>query len=85
MDYLKPNVVNRRKQEENDTFQWKRLPFISDTCLYGENLSPQIRKKVALFDLDGTVIKWPPPEIETDWEYWDESVPKALEDVHKTG
>ena len=81
-------IFNRRSGgsgDETATFRWKKLPFISKTCMYGENLSPQIREKVYVFDLDGTIIKWPPPKDATKWEYWDSSVAKALKAVHKDG
>ena len=81
-------IFDRRSggsEDDTATFCWKELPFIPTTCMYGENLSPQIREKVAVFDLDGTVIKWPPPKDATKWEYWYSSVPKKLKEAHDEG
>ncbi|THH08615.1 hypothetical protein EW145_g2580 [Phellinidium pouzarii] len=67
-------------------FHWKKLPFLlTSTCLFGENLAPALRSKIAAFDLDGTVIKWSASKNGTDWEYWNKKVPQVLKEVHDSG
>ena len=48
---------------------WKRHAILTSTCLYGSNLSPKLRSKIAAFDLDGTVIKWDPSGKDASFEY----------------
>ncbi|KAI5122008.1 hypothetical protein M0805_001840 [Coniferiporia weirii] len=74
------------QDESSGPFQWKKLSlFLTSTCLYGENLAPQLRTKIAAFDLDGTVIKWSASKNDTQWEYWNKKVPQALKEVHDSG
>lgn len=64
---------------------WKRHAILTSTCLYGSNLSPKLRSKIAAFDLDGTVIKWDPSGKDASFEYWNTKVPRMLKDVHDQG
>lgn len=76
----------------SSTFQWLK-PALGPkrSCLHGIHLDPPVRPKVALFDLDGTIIKWAgskhrgknaePPK----WAWWRQSVPGKLKALHQEG
>lgn len=61
------------------------------TCLYGVNLTPAMSPKVAMFDLDGTIIVsaygkgQPKKNRHVTFTWWHESVAKKLEEVHNSG
>lgn len=73
-------------------FQWLK-PALGPkrTCLHGINLDPPARPKVALFDLDGTVIEWRgfknrgKGADSLKWEWWRQSVPTKLKALHQDG
>jgi bifunctional polynucleotide phosphatase/kinase len=61
------------------------------TCLYGVNLTPTTNSKVAMFDLDGTIIVsaygkgQPKKGRHSSFVWWDKSVVNKLEEVHNSG
>jgi bifunctional polynucleotide phosphatase/kinase len=65
------------------------------SCLHAINLAPKAAKKVALFDLDGTLIKFDGfgkggivskgKESPDDWQWWHSVVPKKLKELHDDG
>lgn len=61
------------------------------TCLHGIHLTPTASKKVAVFDLDGTLIKAKAKASKSakstpsDWEWWKAIVPQKLKEVHDSG
>ncbi|KAH8116055.1 PNK3P-domain-containing protein [Phellopilus nigrolimitatus] len=73
------------QDEPSGPFRWRRLPSLTASCLYGENSAPEIRTKIAAFDLDGTVIKWSSFNNGSQWEYWNKKVPQALKQAHESG
>ncbi|KAI9569087.1 polynucleotide kinase 3 phosphatase-domain-containing protein [Boletus coccyginus] len=75
----------------SSTFQWLK-PALGPkrTCLHGVNLDPPARPRVALFDLDGTVIKWSGRKRgkgtkALEWEWWRQSVPGKLKELYQDG
>ncbi|KAG9318286.1 polynucleotide kinase 3 phosphatase-domain-containing protein [Chiua virens] len=72
------------------SFQWLKPALgLKRSCLHGINLAPPARSKIALFDLDGTVIKWngfgKKRGEAQKWEWWRQSVPSKLKEVHQAG
>ncbi|KAH7889885.1 polynucleotide kinase 3 phosphatase-domain-containing protein [Phlebopus sp. FC_14] len=71
-------------------FQWLK-PSLGPkrTCLHGINLTPHSRPKVAVFDLDGTIIKSNhrnrSKAAALQWEWWRNVVPSKLQEVHQDG
>ncbi|PCH38769.1 PNK3P-domain-containing protein [Wolfiporia cocos MD-104 SS10] len=80
--------------EDKTTYQWIK-PSLGPqkTCLHGVNLTPEFRKKVAAFDLDGCLIqsslfkrgtkgkaKEPPT-----FQWWKPIIPAKLKEVHDAG
>ena len=72
-------------------FQWMGPLGPKKTCLYGVNLTPTTNPKVAMFDLDGTIIVsaygkgQPKKNRHSNFAWWHESVVKKLEEVHDSG
>ncbi|KAF9516397.1 hypothetical protein BS47DRAFT_1315489 [Hydnum rufescens UP504] len=62
---------------------------IDGTCLHGLNGEPKSLSKVAMFDLDGTLIRpqggRKHPQDSNDWEWWHSRVKAKLNDVIKDG
>ncbi|KAG8217343.1 polynucleotide kinase 3 phosphatase-domain-containing protein [Butyriboletus roseoflavus] len=73
---------------DSSAFQWVK-PALGPkrTCLHGINLDAPARPKVALFDLDGTVIKWNRSKgaEALKWAWWRQSVPAKLKALHQDG
>ena len=69
-------------------FQWRNIP-IGKTCLHGPHLQPLATKKVAAFDLDGTLIKTKSgntfPRDRNDWKIWHSTVTQTLRTLHDEG
>lgn len=77
--------------DSSTAFRWLK-PALGPkrTCLHGIHLDPPARPKVALFDLDGTVIKWNHKNRgkgteALKWEWWRQSVPTKLKALHQDG
>ena len=66
-------------------FQWKKLPFLPSTCLHADNLKAEIRRKIAAFDLDDTIIKAAPQKGESEWEFLNVNMPRFLREAHDSG
>lgn len=66
-------------------FMWEKHPLLSSTCLYGTNLAPKLRPKIAAFDLDGTIIHWSPSYKDDSFKYWHTKVPRMLKEAHDQG
>lgn len=72
-------------------FQWLNPLGPKKTCLYGTNLTPTTNPKVAMFDLDGTIIVSPygkgqaKKDRHASFTWWHKSVVKKLEEVHHSG
>ena len=82
---------SKSRAPDPSAFQWLK-PALGPkrTCLHGINLDPPARPKVALFDLDGTVIKWNHRNRKKGaealkWEWWRQSVPAKLKELHQDG
>ncbi|KAF7983148.1 hypothetical protein HWV62_24133 [Athelia sp. TMB] len=70
------------------TFRWIK-PNLGEnkSLLHGINLSPKSCSKVAVFDLDGTVIvqqHWSKAN-EGQWKWWNSKVPLKLKELHNDG
>ncbi|EDR11359.1 uncharacterized protein LACBIDRAFT_316135 [Laccaria bicolor S238N-H82] len=70
-------------------FQWLSSLGSNGSCLHGVNLNPKSSSKVAIFDLDGTLIK---SEFHNKllhgkpaWEWWKLNVPSKLAELHTSG
>ncbi|KAJ7582486.1 polynucleotide kinase 3 phosphatase-domain-containing protein [Mycena floridula] len=61
----------------------KWLKPLGGTCLHAVNLVPQSRSKLALFDLDDTLIK--PDDSARKWDWWTRSIPDKLNELHQEG
>lgn len=79
------------KEPEKSSLQWVK-PSLGPhrTCLYGINLEPVHHAKVAVFDLDGTVIKSSYGKGKnsgdpTEFVWWKEGVPKKLTALSQAG
>jgi bifunctional polynucleotide phosphatase/kinase len=63
------------------------LPKLGAGCVHGVHLTPPSYPKVAMFDVDGSIIvvksgaKW--PKDENDWTWWRPLVPKKLKEIHE--
>ena len=72
-------------------FQWLKPLGPKKTCLYGVNLTPTASPKVAMFDLDGTIIVsaygkgQPKKNRHASFTWWHKNVVKKLEEVHNDG
>lgn len=69
------------------TLQW--LPNLGLNCLHGMHLVPKSSSKVAMFDVDGTLItptggRRHPKDAE-DWQWWNPRVKNKLNDIAKEG
>ncbi|EIM90535.1 PNK3P-domain-containing protein [Stereum hirsutum FP-91666 SS1] len=80
-----------KEPTEKSSLQWVK-PSLGPhrTCLYGINLEPSNHVKVAVFDLDGTVIKSSYGKGKTsvgptEFIWWKEGVPKKLTAVSQAG
>ncbi|KAH8833480.1 polynucleotide kinase 3 phosphatase-domain-containing protein [Flagelloscypha sp. PMI_526] len=68
------------------TFKW--LPKIDNSCWTGVNSDFEYRTKVAIFDIDGTLLKSPAgghPVAPHLWEWWNEAVPAKLKELYSLG
>ncbi|KAJ8078404.1 DNA kinase/phosphatase Pnk1 [Marasmius tenuissimus] len=74
-----------KEPEQHGTFKWLKPLGPKSTCLHGVNLEPPSRSKVALFDLDGTIIKTSFGSKDATWEWWRLQVPAALKKLHDDG
>lgn len=76
-------MFERTADTPTGLFAWKKSAhFLTKTCLYGENLVPQLKTKIAAFDLDGTIVD----KVKGgEWRFWHEKVPHALKEVHDSG
>ncbi|TDL29789.1 PNK3P-domain-containing protein, partial [Rickenella mellea] len=73
------------------SFRWSQ-PALgrNKTCLYGENLETNTHRKLATFDLDGTLInatfrRNKRKDGEVPWEWWNACIPQALKRLHDEG
>ncbi|KAK7043791.1 DNA kinase/phosphatase Pnk1 [Paramarasmius palmivorus] len=76
---------DKQDSQHVGSFQWLKALGSKATCLHGVNLEPPSRSKVALFDLDGTIIKSSLNSKSTAWEWWRTEVPTALKKAHEEG
>ncbi|KAF9791239.1 polynucleotide kinase 3 phosphatase-domain-containing protein [Thelephora terrestris] len=73
------------------SFRWLKPLGPKKTCLYGVNLTPKTYPKVAMFDLDGTIIVsaygkgQPKKNRHASFTWWHKGVVKKLEEVHNSG
>ncbi|KAL0578415.1 DNA kinase/phosphatase Pnk1 [Marasmius crinis-equi] len=74
-----------KEPEQTGTFKWLKPLGPKSTCLHGVNLEPPSRTKVALFDLDGTIIKSSFGSKDGSWEWWRLDVPAKLKRLHEDG
>lgn len=69
------------------SFQW--LKPIQGTCLHGVHKDPIPMSKVALFDLDGTLVRPKSgkkhPADGDDWTWWDAKVKPRINQVVEDG
>ncbi|KAI0051582.1 PNK3P-domain-containing protein [Auriscalpium vulgare] len=86
--FAKPNP----SAESEAPFRWI-TPALGPkrTCLHGTNLQPKASPKVAIFDLDGTLIKSTfgrgrgPKAGPLEWQWWKSVVPTKVKEVHDSG
>ncbi|CAA7267972.1 unnamed protein product [Cyclocybe aegerita] len=78
-----------KPQEKKAEFKWLESLGPARSCLHGINLQPRASTKVAVLDLDGTVIK---SEFGTksangkpSFEWWRSCVPDKLKELHESG
>ncbi|KAL0947240.1 hypothetical protein HGRIS_013361 [Hohenbuehelia grisea] len=72
----------------SSNFLWKTPLGLKKTCLYGTNLAPSPRNKVAAFDLDGTIIESNHRKAKaapSDWKWWRPTIPSKLKEAHDAG
>ncbi|KAJ7070578.1 polynucleotide kinase 3 phosphatase-domain-containing protein [Mycena amicta] len=67
------------------TLRWLPPLGASQTCLHSVNLEPKSSSKVAIFDLDGTVIASLRDTPPLEWRWWNECVPAKLAEAAKDG
>jgi bifunctional polynucleotide phosphatase/kinase len=74
---------------ETGDFQWLSPLGSNGSCLHGVNLNPKSSSKVAIFDLDGTLIKSEfhnkPVDGKPGWEWWKLNIPSKLAELHTSG
>ncbi|KLO19121.1 PNK3P-domain-containing protein [Schizopora paradoxa] len=87
----------KQAKSEHDTasaqaFRWiQPTPFLpgvrTTSCLYGVNKEPDLHPKIAIFDLDGTVIKstFAKAKSKVLFEWWNKTVPVKLKELHEDG
>ncbi|KAF9257815.1 PNK3P-domain-containing protein [Marasmius fiardii PR-910] len=75
----------KASEQQSGNFKWLDSLGQKATCLHGVNLEPPSRTKVALFDLDGTIIKSNLGSKDASWEWWRPQVPGALKKLHEDG
>ena len=74
------------QDDETGPFRWKRPPFLPSTCLFAENLKPEIRPKISAFDLDGTVVQFSPfNSNEEEYVLWHDDIPRFLKEAYDEG
>ncbi|EEB94225.1 hypothetical protein MPER_06997 [Moniliophthora perniciosa FA553] len=76
---------DKQDSQQLGSFKWLKSLGPKSTCLHGVNLEPPSRPKVALFDLDGTLIKSNLNSKSAAWEWWRSQVPGALKRAHEDG
>ncbi|KAA1478773.1 PNK3P-domain-containing protein [Dentipellis sp. KUC8613] len=73
------------------SFRWAPARGPKRACLHAIHLAPAPSAKVAVFDLDGTLIKSTigvkkrPKASPFVWAWWRDSVPEKLKQVHESG
>lgn len=84
---LYPLFGNAASSSSKPQFQWLRE--VGGTCLHGAHKEPPISSKVALFDLDQTLIKpkggRKHPRDASDWEWWHNKVKRSLNQAAQDG
>jgi len=90
--FTKPDASGSKPAASGESrFQWLKPLGPKKTCLYGLNLTPTTNPKVAMFDLDGTIIVsaygkgQPKKNRHATFTWWHKSVVKKLEEVHGSG
>ena len=76
-----------------DKFQWVKPLGPYYMCLHGVHLDPKIKSKLAIFDLDGTLIGSPFAKKsskdtrpkEQQWNWWHGQVVPTLKKLHEDG
>lgn len=80
-------MFNNAAGSSKSKFEW--LKDIEGTCLHGVSNDPPARTKVALFDLDGTLIRPQGgrkyPRNASDWEWWHSKVKRYLNQAYQDG
>lgn len=71
----------KNEQLSKAAFQW--LEPLNGSCLHGLNCKPVSRSKLAVFDLDGTLIKANHGQVQ--WSWWRDLVPDRLKQVYDEG
>jgi bifunctional polynucleotide phosphatase/kinase len=66
----------KRTPDTSAAFRWLDPLGPKRTCLHAVNLDPKPSSKVAMFDLDGTLINSTFNSL--DWQWWRTSVPEKL-------
>jgi len=81
-------IFDRASQsDEGAAFRWLQ-PMLGPkhTCLHGVHLTPRAAPKVALFDLDGTLILFQGFGAKSsECKWWRDGVPSKLKEVHDAG
>ncbi|KAF9050802.1 PNK3P-domain-containing protein [Hymenopellis radicata] len=90
LNELHPFFSKEKAVASNSAFMWHKSLGRKASCLFGLNLSPSARPKVAAFDLDGTLIKSSfgkgKGKTKADSiEWWRPSVPQKLQSLHDEG
>ncbi|KAI0067096.1 PNK3P-domain-containing protein [Artomyces pyxidatus] len=87
--FVKPD---QSRSSGDEMFRWI-TPALGPkrACLHGIHLKPKASPKVAVFDLDGTLIKSSfgkgraSKSGPLDWQWWKGVVPGKLKEVHRAG
>ena len=77
----KVSAINSKKQPAPSTWTWTTHKSV----IIGRSPEQKTSKKIAMFDMDGTIIVNKTGRRVTDWEFFDSSVPQKLRELYNQG